>query len=119
MSIFTVSLAGKRCSMEIMKAVLSEKDSVMLYFMFWAAYIPLSLLLMQFIPANFTIVMLIGVKIILAFLLFRSHSRKRVPVKKETPRVMAEIVQAEPVQVSESFGRVFDPGFGKESFDLD
>ena len=85
------------------------KQSIKLYFMFWIVYIPVSLILMKFKPANFIIVMLIGLNIILVYLLFERFSRKKQIVKKQVQKN----IQIAP------WTNVFQENFGKKVIDLD
>lgn len=81
------------------------KTGLKIYFLFWLLYIPISLILMQFYSANFTVVMLIGLKIIIIYLLFENFSKKKVVIKKQ-------------VQENAPWFNVFKPNFGRIEYDL-
>ena len=120
MSIFTARCAGTGYFMEMARMISDEKENIKLYLMFWLFYIPVSLLIMQFKPANFTIVMLIGLKIILGYLIWKDFTHKPKIAKAKRPELMQEPMpkmQSNPADVS-YFDNVFKPDFGKIEYDL-
>jgi hypothetical protein len=121
MSISTARCAGTRYFMEIARIISDEKENIKLYLIFWLFYIPASLIIMQFEPANFLIVMLIGLKIILGYLIWKDFTNKQSTAKKQMPKLMQEPMQdrqANPAEIS-YFDNVFKPDFGKIEYDLD
>ncbi len=103
------------------RMIANEKENILLYFMFWLFYIPSSLLIMQFEPANFTIVMLIGLVIILGYLVYNDFTHKPKIAKAKMPGLMQEPMpkmQSNPADVP-YFDNVFKPDFGKIEYDLD
>lgn len=107
--------------MEMARMMSDEKENIKLYLLFWLFYIPVSLLIMQFEPANFMIVMLIGLKIILGYLIWKDFIHKPKIAKAKMPELMQESThdrQGNPADLP-YFDNVFKPDFGKIEYDLD